>query len=75
LVFAVVVSSLSLTQAARAQTSIVPEPTEATRKRLVARRTTGRLNIDGRLDEADWRRAPVGGDFAQARPDFLPTTR
>lgn len=60
---------------ALAQTPAVPEPTEESRKRLVARRTTARLVIDGRLDETDWRLAPVGGDFVQARPDFLPTTR
>jgi hypothetical protein len=41
----------------------------------VARRATARLEIDGRLDERDWRTAPVAGDFVQARPDFIPSTR
>ena len=71
---AVVLSSLFAPRLP-AQTSTVPEPTEQSRKRLVARRTTARLVIDGRLDERDWRAAPVGGDFVQARPDFLPTTK
>ncbi|WP_053334208.1 carbohydrate binding family 9 domain-containing protein [Gemmatimonas phototrophica] len=62
-------------RAASAQTPTVPEPTEESRRRLVARRALGRITVDGRLDEADWRSAPVAGDFAQARPDFLPTTR
>jgi len=57
------------------QPSTVPEPTDSTRKRLVARRAVARLTIDGKLDEADWRNAPVAGDFAQARPDYVATTR
>jgi hypothetical protein len=57
------------------QPSTVPEPTDSTRKRLVARRAVARLTIDGKLDEPDWRNAPVAGDFAQARPDYVPTTR
>lgn len=64
-----------LPRVAGAQPSAVPEPTEASRKRLVARRATGRVVIDGRLDDDAWRGAAVGGDFVQARPDFLPTTR
>jgi len=58
-----------------AQPITVPEPTDATRRHLVARRATARLEIDGRLDERDWRTAPVAGDFVQARPDFIPSTR
>ena len=58
-----------------AQPAAVPEPTEATRKRLVARRATGKIFIDGRLDEGDWQRAPVASDFSQTRPDFIPNTK
>ena len=58
-----------------AQPMEVPEPTEATRRHLAARRTTGKIRLDGRLDEIDWQRAPVAGDFSQARPDYIPTTR
>jgi hypothetical protein len=57
-----------------AQIVDVPEPTDSTRRVLVARRATGPLRIDGRLDEADWRTAPVATDFMQARPDYVPTT-
>lgn len=63
------------TSALAAQPAVVPEPTEANRKRLVARRATARLSIDGRLDEADWQRAPRAGDFVQSRPDYVPVTR
>lgn len=59
----------------RAQGAQVPEPTDSTRRHLVARRATARIAVDGRLDEADWRNAPVAGDFVQARPDYVPTTR
>ena len=58
-----------------AQPMEVPEPTEATRRHLAARRTTGKIRLDGRLDESDWQRAPAAGDFSQARPDYIPTTR
>lgn len=57
-----------------AQPSAVPEPDSATRKRLVARRAAGRIVIDGRLDEADWVTAPVGRDFVQTRPNYIPRT-
>lgn len=53
----------------------VPEPTPETRRTIVARRTTERIVVDGRLDEAAWRLAPVARDFAQVRQDFAPTTR
>ena len=33
-----------------AQVATVPLPTEQTRKHLIARRATGRITIDGRLD-------------------------
>ncbi len=52
-----------------------PEPTPATRKHLVAHRVTGRITLDGRLDEPDWMRADVARDFVQARPNFAPTTK
>lgn len=41
----------------------------------MARRTTERILVDGRLDEAAWRQAPVARDFAQVRQDYAPTTR
>jgi hypothetical protein len=52
----------------------VPEPTDATRKRVIARRATGSIAVDGRLDEPDWVRAHVATDFAQSRPDYQRTT-
>jgi len=58
-----------------AQELAVPEPTAATRKHLIARRATGKITLDGRLDEPDWARADVGRDFAQTRPDYAPTTK
>ena len=53
----------------------VQEPTAASRKHLVARRATGRITLDGRLDEADWLSAPVAAGFVQTRPDYVPVTR
>ena len=67
--------ALAIATSLGAQALAVPEPTEATRKHLVARRATGRITIDGRLDEADWRNAPVARDFVQTRPDYVPSTR
>ncbi len=61
--------------AAAAQTARVPEPTDSSRRHLIARRATGRIVLDGRLDEPDWRSAPVAADFAQVRPDYAPSTR
>jgi Domain of unknown function (DUF5916) len=58
-----------------AQASVVPEPTPETRKHLVARRATGKITIDGRLDEADWMSAAVARDFVQSRPDYVPVTK
>ncbi len=60
---------------ARAQSAPVPAPTDATRRHLVARRALATIVIDGRLDEASWRAAPVAADFFQVRPDFNATTR
>ena len=31
--------------------------------------TTGKITLDGKLDEADWRRAPVSGDFIENMPN------
>ncbi len=59
----------------RAQQGIVQEPTPATRKHLVAHRATGRITLDGRLTEADWLTAPIASDFAQTKPNYIPTTR
>ena len=53
----------------------VPDPTPETRKHLIARRATGRIVLDGRLDETDWRTAPIARDFAQTKPDYVPTSR
>jgi Domain of unknown function (DUF5916)/Carbohydrate family 9 binding domain-like len=50
----------------------LPEPTDATRRHLVARRATARLTIDGVLDEKDWQAAPVAENFATSRPDYAP---
>jgi hypothetical protein len=69
------VASLLLTVTLGAQAAVVPEPTPATRKHLVARRTTGKLVIDGKLNEPDWLNAPVAKDFVQSRPDYVPTTK
>jgi hypothetical protein len=52
----------------------VPEPSEEARRHLVARRTTGKIVLDGRLMEPDWQRAPVARDFAQVRPNYKATT-
>ena len=52
----------------------VPEPDSASRPRLTARRATGPITLDGRLDEPDWQRAPVAKDFATVRPDYVPGT-
>lgn len=57
-----------------AQTASVPEPTEATRRRLVARRAASPIVLDGVLDEAAWRAVPVATDFVQVRPDYVPVT-
>lgn len=65
--------AVSMARSLAAQTATVPIPDDASRRHLTARRTTGPITLDGRLDEADWRTAPVAGDFVTARPDFLPT--
>jgi hypothetical protein len=57
------------------QVNVVPEPTPETRRHLVARRATGKMTIDGRLDEADWAQAAVARDFVQSRPNYVPQTK
>ena len=71
---AIGLASAALAPSARAQ-DVVLEPDSATRPRLSARRATGRITLDGRLDEPDWVRAPVATDFVQVRPDYVPSTR
>ena len=66
---------LLVAQAVGAQVAAVPLPTEQTRKHLIARRATGRITLDGRLDEPDWARADVARDFSQTRPDYTPLSR
>jgi hypothetical protein len=56
-----------------AQTATVPVPDSATRRHVVARRATGRIVLDGKLDESDWRTARVAGDFVTSRPDYKPS--
>jgi hypothetical protein len=47
-----------------------PSPTTASRLTIAAHRITGDApTIDGRLDEAAWRSAPVATDFVQQRPN------
>lgn len=52
----------------------VPEPTDSTRRRLVAQAARGPIRVDGRLDEPDWARAPVASEFVKVRPDYAPGT-
>ncbi|MBL0169816.1 MAG: carbohydrate binding family 9 domain-containing protein [Gemmatimonadaceae bacterium] len=58
----------------KAQIAQVPEPTDATRRHLTARKATGRIVLDGRLSEPDWLAAPVASGFVQVRPDYVLTT-
>jgi hypothetical protein len=67
--------SMTVATLARAQSEVVPEPTDSTRKHIVAHRATGRIVIDGRMNEADWRAAPIARDFSQFYPDYHATTR
>ena len=71
---AVVIATCALASSTRAQ-AVVLEPDSATRPRLTARRAAGRISLDGRLDEADWVRAPVASQFVQVRPDYVQSTR
>ena len=67
-------ASVLLAAQLSAQAETVPEPTAATRKHLIARRATGRITLDGRLDEPDWRTAPVARGFVQTKPDYHAVT-
>ncbi len=58
-----------------AQPTAVPEPSAETRRHVTARRAIGKITIDGRLDEADWARAPIGTDFVQTKPNYIPSTK
>jgi hypothetical protein len=71
----IIASLLLLASTAEAQLLQVPEPTDSTRRHLVARKATGKIVLDGRLDERDWRTAPVATQFVQVRPDYVDTTR
>ena len=60
-------------------TALAGEGTPAVHRHLTATRATGPIDVDGALDEADWKRAPASGDFVQVDPDegkpaTLPTT-
>lgn len=72
IVAAIAASCVATSASAQA---VVLEPDSATRPRLSAQRAAGRILLDGRLDEADWVKAPVAKDFVQVRPDFVPATR
>ncbi len=37
--------------------------------------TAGKITLDGKLDEADWQRAPVAGDFIENMPNEKTPTR
>lgn len=52
----------------------VTVPTDATRRHAVARRATGPIVLDGRLDDAAWAAAAPIGDFVRVRPDFIRAT-
>ena len=71
---ALTLAASALASPARAQ-AVVLEPDSLSRPRLTARRATGRISLDGRLDEPDWVRAPVATHFSQVRPDYVRTTR
>jgi len=53
----------------------VPLPTDKSRRRLTARRTTTPILVDGRLDEPAWLTAPEAQAFSQVRPEFVAETR
>ncbi|MEY4007066.1 MAG: hypothetical protein RLZZ467_78, partial [Gemmatimonadota bacterium] len=52
----------------------VTVPTDANRRHAVARRATGPIVLDGRLDDAAWAAAAPIGDFVRVRPDFIRST-
>ncbi|MCU0623580.1 MAG: carbohydrate binding family 9 domain-containing protein [Gemmatimonadaceae bacterium] len=47
-------------------------PPDSLRPRLAARRATGPIRLDGRLDEPDWATAAVVTDWPIVRPDYAP---
>ena len=59
---------------AQQQGDSVVVPTDATRRHATARRATGPIVLDGRLDDAAWADAVPTGDFVRVRPDFVRTT-
>lgn len=52
----------------------VTVPTDASRRHAVARRATGPIVLDGRLDDAAWAAAAPTGDFVRVRPDYIRST-
>jgi hypothetical protein len=48
---------------------------DAKPKEYVCHRTSGKITIDGRLDEASWRKAPPTGDFLDIEGDIKPRPR
>ena len=58
-----VLGTLAACRLAQAQSHPTPPP------RAVAARITGRITLDGRLDEPDWQAAEPAADFRQAQPN------
>lgn len=50
-------------------------PPDSLRPRLVARRATGAIRLDGRLDEPDWAAAATVTDWPTVRPDYTPRAK
>jgi len=59
----------ALSWPALCQTPAVAAPTGRSTPRITAVRTTTRITVDGRLDEADWERAQPAKGFLQKDPD------
>ncbi|HEY3114661.1 MAG TPA: DUF5916 domain-containing protein [Gemmatimonadaceae bacterium] len=52
-----------------AQNAAAPSRGDSTLRRVAtAVRRTGEIRLDGKLDEADWQKAPVATDFVQSYP-------
>jgi hypothetical protein len=45
-------------------------PAQTTLKRILAKRTTASIKIDGNLDDAAWKDASIATDLVEWRPDF-----
>lgn len=43
---------------------------QTTPKRIIAKRTTASIKVDGSLDDAAWKDATIATDFVEWRPDF-----